>query len=213
MRGSKLPIHVPRQANADTVHKFAIEKHSHYDQFFCGLEDWTLLYPDQKKVDIIPGTKMHFNVERYKKELAKPFSKIDLYLCMTHQVKRGELNRLKYELTKPVVYDDDDDEEEFDPDQFLTSIFSEPPLEQLPTVGGKEINLPSAETISNNPSSATDSETQQNNVTKVEFNSATVTESNLQAVSLSIPTVIELEVGGRGRFLVMFSDFGGYHFF
>ena len=76
VRGSKLPIHVPRQANADTVHKFAIEKHTHYDQFFCGLEDWTLLYPDQKKVDIIPGTKMHFNVERYKRNLQNLFQKL-----------------------------------------------------------------------------------------------------------------------------------------
>ena len=129
VRGSKLPIQVPRQANSDSVHKFALEKHANRDQFFCGLEDWTLLYPDQKKVDIIPGTTIPFNVERYKKELAKPYSKIDLYLCKTHEVDRVELDKLKYELVKPLVYDDFDPD---DLDQYLTSVFSKP-LEPLPT--------------------------------------------------------------------------------
>ena len=34
-RGSKLPFQVPRQANSDSVHKFALEKHANHDQFFC----------------------------------------------------------------------------------------------------------------------------------------------------------------------------------
>ena len=129
VRGSKLPISVPRTANANIVRQLAKEKHSNHDQFFCGLEDWTLLYPDQKKVTFIPGTTIPFNVERYKNELGKPFSKIDLYLCQTHQLERGELNRLKSELAKPLFVNSDDDYgcEEFDADKFLNSAFDNIP--------------------------------------------------------------------------------------
>ena len=93
-----------------------------------------------------------------KKELAKPNSKIDLYLCKTHEVDRGELNRLKYELGKPF---DDNIGVHFDPDddldQYLTSVFSKP-LEPLPTTETElkisyitdELNLP-AVTESNQP--------------------------------------------------------------
>ena len=40
-----------------------------------------LCYPDQSIVQFIPGTSVELTVERYKEEIGKPYSKIDLYLC------------------------------------------------------------------------------------------------------------------------------------
>ena len=59
----------------------AVEKHAAHDQYFCGLKDYFLLYPDQKIVDTVPGTIEKITVERYKQELAKPYSKLVLFLC------------------------------------------------------------------------------------------------------------------------------------
>ena len=61
-------------------------KHANHDLFFCGLEDFALLYPDQKVFYYISGTNDYFTVKKYKKELAKPYSKIDLYLCKVHDI-------------------------------------------------------------------------------------------------------------------------------
>ena len=95
-------------------------------------------------------------------------------MCKTHEVDRGELNRLKYELLKPLVYDDNNDDD-FDPDddlnQYLTSVFSKP-LEPLPT---------------------TETELKILYITD-ELNLPAVTESNPPTVSESNPpTVIELD--------------------
>ena len=83
IRGSRLPIKIPKNAGSQEILKKSIEKHSNHDQFFCGVEDWSLLYPDQKKVEYIPGTNVPFTLQQYKEGLGKPFSKIDLYLCKT----------------------------------------------------------------------------------------------------------------------------------
>ena len=40
-------------------------------------------------VTIIPGSEELFTVEKYKKELAKPYSKLDLYLCQTSDFSVG----------------------------------------------------------------------------------------------------------------------------
>ena len=45
-----------------------------------------LLYPEQKIVANIPGSTVAFTVGKYKKELAKPFSKVDLYICKLHDL-------------------------------------------------------------------------------------------------------------------------------
>ncbi|XP_047143016.2 uncharacterized protein LOC124817223 [Hydra vulgaris] len=81
VRGSKLPIHVPRQGNAKMVFEIACGKHADHNQFFDYNDNWVLLYPDKKKAEYVPGTNSLFTVEKYKESLNKPFSKIDLYLC------------------------------------------------------------------------------------------------------------------------------------
>ena len=82
IRGSKLPVQVKKDFSSGQVIEAAVQKHSAYDQYFCGLEDYLLLYPDQKVVVSIPGTSKKFTVRGYKEALGKPFSKIDLYLCL-----------------------------------------------------------------------------------------------------------------------------------
>lgn len=54
-----------------------------------------------KLMDMIKGTEVPFNIDAYKKELGKPYSKLDLYLCKSHDVRRNDINSLKYELLKP----------------------------------------------------------------------------------------------------------------
>ena len=75
-----------------------IEKHSNHQQFLCGVEDWSLLYPDQKKVEHILGTNVPFTLQQYKEDLAKPFSKTDLYLCKTYDIMNREIATIDNEL-------------------------------------------------------------------------------------------------------------------
>ena len=67
------------------------KKHSDYDQFFGGLENYVLPYPDSKLVYHIPGTDESFTVAKYKKELGKPYSKICFYLCKDEEYQSSLL--------------------------------------------------------------------------------------------------------------------------
>ena len=89
IRGSRLPVKVQKSFKAAEVLSAGILKHSNHDQLFCSSEDYSLLYPDQKVVTSIPGSEELFTVEKYKKELAKPCSKLDLYLCRTSDLPIG----------------------------------------------------------------------------------------------------------------------------
>ena len=64
----------------------AVNKHANHDQFFNALEKYALLYPDQKVVATIPGSDEPFTVEKYKCELSKPYSKVDLYICLVSDI-------------------------------------------------------------------------------------------------------------------------------
>ena len=102
IRGSCLPVKVQKSFTAAEVLSAAILKHSNHDQFFCSSEDYLLdylldtrlLYPDQKVVTSIPGSEELFTVEKYKKELAKPYSKLELYLRQTSDFSVGNLGPL-----------------------------------------------------------------------------------------------------------------------
>ena len=89
IRGNRLPVKVQKSFKAAEVLSAGILKHSNHDQLFCSSEDYSLLYPDQKVVASIPGSEELFTVEKYKKELAKPCSKLDLYLCRTSDFSIG----------------------------------------------------------------------------------------------------------------------------
>ena len=52
VRGSKVALRVVRDFGAQEVCEAAVKKHSDltdHDQFFCGDEDYILLYPDQRR--------------------------------------------------------------------------------------------------------------------------------------------------------------------
>ena len=53
------------------------------------MKDYLLLYPDQKVVTNIPKIEMLFPLEKYNKEFAKPYFKLDLYLCRTSDFSTG----------------------------------------------------------------------------------------------------------------------------
>ena len=80
VRGSKLPVSWKRYDGWRSS-CFGLKTHSDYDQFFSGLENYVLLYPDSKLVYHIPSTEKPFTVAKHKKELGKPYSKISFYLC------------------------------------------------------------------------------------------------------------------------------------
>ena len=68
----------PLCSDAETVKKLSVEKHANLKQYFCGLEDYVLLYPDTKIIDVLPGSTEKFTVEKYKNFLGKPFQKISV---------------------------------------------------------------------------------------------------------------------------------------
>ena len=61
--------------------KAALTKLANHDQYFCSLEDYVLVYPDQKVVINIPGSEEDFTVAKYKRELGKPYNRCDLFVC------------------------------------------------------------------------------------------------------------------------------------
>ena len=79
-------------------YEFDIEKHSNHQKFLCGVEDWSLLYLDQEKVEYILATNILFTLQQYKEDLAKPFPKIDLYLCKTYDIMNREITTIDNEL-------------------------------------------------------------------------------------------------------------------
>ena len=90
IRGKRLPVKVSDKCSAAELKEAAIEKHSKYDQEFCALEDYVLLYPDCKEVFYLPGSSNVFQLDKYKHDLAKPYSQILCYLCMLLHFEKGQ---------------------------------------------------------------------------------------------------------------------------
>lgn len=88
VRGSKVALKVGKDLGAEEVCRDAVKKHSAHDQFFCGEEQYILLYPDQKAVVKVPGSDENVTVAKYKQELAKAYSKVDLFICKEADLKK-----------------------------------------------------------------------------------------------------------------------------
>ena len=71
----------------------AKKKHAKHEQFFAEDEEY-VLYPDQKVVTKVPGTEEEFTVAAYKRELSKPFSKLDLFLCKAREYDNQQVTEL-----------------------------------------------------------------------------------------------------------------------
>ena len=89
VKGSKLPVQVRKGFDAYQVLKSAVKKHEDYEQHFCDIESYCLMYSDMNIVDVVPGTQHKFTVQKYKDELGRPYSKMDLHLCKVVNVERN----------------------------------------------------------------------------------------------------------------------------
>ena len=87
VRGSRVALKVGKDYGVVEVCQAAVKRRADHDQFFCGEEDYILLYPDQKPVLKVPGSDEDLSVAKYKQELAKPLSKVDLYICKETELK------------------------------------------------------------------------------------------------------------------------------
>ena len=99
IRGKRLQVKVSDKCSAAELRKAAIEKHSKYDQEFCALEDYVLLYPDFKEVFYLPRSLNVFQLDKYKHDLAKPYSQILFYLCMLLHFEKGQQSLGKINLS------------------------------------------------------------------------------------------------------------------
>ena len=84
IRGKSLPVKVSDKCSAAELKEAAI------DQEFCALEDYVLLYPDFKEVFYLPRSLNVFQLDKYKHDLAKPYSQILFYLCMLLHFEKGQ---------------------------------------------------------------------------------------------------------------------------
>ena len=80
-KGSRVAIKIAKKFSLIKVVRVAVKKHTDHDQFFCRSDEYVLCYPDQSILQFIPRTNTEVTVARYKEEIGKPYSKIDLYLC------------------------------------------------------------------------------------------------------------------------------------
>ena len=82
-RSSLLPV-VVRKSDASILVKSAgVNKQlAHNKQLRDFVQtEWLLLYPDMDIVNNMPGSSEKFTVEKYKDELGRPYSRVNLYIC------------------------------------------------------------------------------------------------------------------------------------
>lgn len=129
-RGSRIPVTVYKGDGREEVLAKSLKKLGEHDQFFCRYDTYQLCYPDCSMAFRIPGTSnIPFTVEGYKLKLGKPYSKIELFVCLAVSLleqpidsdpdldKKSTLNGLKMDeeagpsFSKEVisVSDEDDD--------------------------------------------------------------------------------------------------------
>eukprot|EP00794_Sanderia_malayensis_P020690 gene20690-22727_t len=92
-RGSKLPTRVEKHFGYHEVLELAVKKHSDHDQYFCAADEYMLLYPDHKAATTVPGSDKPFTIQDYKKELAKPYAKLDLYICRKSEFEGRDVHQ------------------------------------------------------------------------------------------------------------------------
>ena len=98
VRESRLPVKVGKDINQEEICQLAIKIHCDHDQLFSNLEQYVMMYPDQKLVYQVPGTTEMFTLAKYKTELGKPFSKLILFLCKEKDFQSSLLTGLDDEV-------------------------------------------------------------------------------------------------------------------
>ena len=110
-------MQVRKGFDADQALKSAVKKHAYHNQHFRDIESYCLIYPDMEIVDVVPGTKHKLTVQKYKDELGRPYSKIELYLCKAVNAEKNCASENWFEaVIKPnVIYDNAISPEKFFP--------------------------------------------------------------------------------------------------
>jgi hypothetical protein len=81
LKGRTLPVAVNNNINANDLLQMALAKHNkHFRSFNGDMESFVLLYPDNTTVNLLPGSSEFFSLKDYKKDLGKPYSRINFYL-------------------------------------------------------------------------------------------------------------------------------------
>ena len=80
VRGKQRPIHVPTTFNADQLRQSALRKHVQFGHVKADVSH-LLLYPGGSVVRLQPGMNEVFTLVRYKEEVEKPYSRLQLFLC------------------------------------------------------------------------------------------------------------------------------------
>ena len=99
IRGKRLLVKVSDKCNAAELKEAVIEKHSKYDQEVYALEYYVYLYPDFKEAFNFPESSNMFQLDKYKHDLAKPYSQIVFYLCMLLHFEKGQSSSGKINLS------------------------------------------------------------------------------------------------------------------
>ena len=81
MKGRTIPVLIDTRADASTLLHTAVEKHGRHFKQFSKHFDYVLLYPDMSVVQNLPASNTPFTVEKYKRDLLKPYSKMYFWLC------------------------------------------------------------------------------------------------------------------------------------
>ncbi|PFX24927.1 hypothetical protein AWC38_SpisGene10459 [Stylophora pistillata] len=83
VKGRTIPVLVDTHADASTLLHTAVEKHGRHFKQFNKFFDYVLLYPDMSVVQNLPACIAPFTVEKYKRDLLKPYSKIFFWQSST----------------------------------------------------------------------------------------------------------------------------------
>ncbi len=79
--GKTFPVKVTPDMTYDQVLERSLTKWENYDRTFSRDRGYVLVYPDGKLARTIPGGSDEFVMGKYKEELGKPYSRINMYLC------------------------------------------------------------------------------------------------------------------------------------
>lgn len=82
-------VTISAQATASELLSAAVDKHCACNWNLVRSDVYKLLYPDGTVVDTLPGSKIAFTVEGYRKFMSKAYSKLTLFLCAEHDHSPG----------------------------------------------------------------------------------------------------------------------------
>ena len=80
--GKMLFVSVSTEADREEIIRKAVARHASFDQAFNETLTYLLLYPDFRKVQVIPRTTELLKLSKYKEAIAKDYNRLMLYLIL-----------------------------------------------------------------------------------------------------------------------------------